>query len=65
MTVGFDPLCSEGEAYAERLRAAGGTVTYRHLPGQIHGFITMGKIIEAAGGALDDAGAALAQAFAG
>ena len=37
---------------AGRWRGAhpGGTVTYRHLPGQIHGFITMGKIIEAAGG---------------
>jgi acetyl esterase len=65
MTVGFDPLCSEGDDYAERLRAAGVTVTHRHLPGQIHGFITMGRIIEAAGGALDDAGAALARAFAG
>jgi acetyl esterase len=65
LTVGFDPLCAEGDDYAERLRAAGVKVTHRHLSGQIHGFITMGKVIEAAGGALDDAGAALALAFAG
>jgi len=65
VTVGFDPLCAEGEDYADRLRAAGVPVTYRHLPGQIHGFITMGKLIPAAGGALDEAGAALALAFAG
>jgi acetyl esterase len=61
--VGFDPLCSEGERYAKLLQEAGVAVTYRHLPGQIHGFITMGKVIGAASGALDEAGAALARAF--
>jgi acetyl esterase len=64
LTVGFDPLCSEGERYAKLLQGAGVAVTYRHLPGQIHGFITMGKVIGAASGALDEAGAALARAFA-
>ncbi len=39
-------------------------VTYRHVPDQIHGFITMGRIIAAAGHRLDDAGLALARAFA-
>jgi acetyl esterase len=64
LTVGFDPLCSEGEQYSEFLQSAGVAVTYRHLPGQIHGFITMGRVIGAATGALDEAGAALAGAFA-
>ena len=59
MTVGFDPLRSEGDDYAAQLGKAGVRVTHRHLPTQIHGFITMGKLIPAAGGALDDAAAAL------
>jgi acetyl esterase len=64
LTAGFDPLCSEGEAFAQHLEAAGVAVTYRHWPDQIHGFITMGKIIAAAGRALDDAGAALKRGLA-
>jgi acetyl esterase len=63
LTAGFDPLCSEGEAFAQQLEAAGVAVTYRHWPDQIHGFITMGRIIAAAGRALDDAGTALGRAL--
>ena len=59
LTAGFDPLCDEGEAYAKRLEAEGVAVTRRLFPGQIHGFITMGKAIPAAGTALDGAGDAL------
>jgi len=65
LTVGFDPLCAEGDDYAARLAAAGVPVTHRHLPRQIHGFVTMGKIITAADGALADAADALAAALAG
>jgi acetyl esterase len=63
LTAGYDPLCSEGELFAQRLRAAGGAVTHRHLPDQIHGFMTMGRIIAAALPAIDDAGAVLARAL--
>ena len=63
LTVGYDPLYTEGEIFAQRLRAAGVAVTHRHLPDQIHGFITMGRIITAARPALEDAGAALARAL--
>ncbi len=49
MTVGYDPLHSEGEAFARALEAAGVAVRHHHVPDQIHGFITMGKIIAAAG----------------
>lgn len=45
MTVGFDPLRDEGEAFAFRLRDAGIEVDYHYLPGQIHGFLTMGRLI--------------------
>jgi acetyl esterase len=59
LTAGFDPLSDEGEAYAKRLEAEGVSVTRRLFPGQIHGFITMGKVIPEAGTALDEAGDAL------
>lgn len=56
LTAGYDPLCDEGEAYARKLVEAGVMVTMRRYPGQIHGFLNMGKIIRAAGEALDEAG---------
>ena len=45
LTAGADPLRDEGVEYAERLKQAGVTVTYRHFPGQFHGFFTMGKLL--------------------
>jgi acetyl esterase len=64
LTAGYDPLCDEGDAYARRLEAAGVAVRHRRIDGQIHGFIGNGKIIRAAGPALDQAAAALHAAFA-
>ena len=64
LTAGFDPLCDEGEAYAARLEAEGVPVTRRLFPGQIHGFITMGKAIGAAETAVLEAADALKAAFA-
>lgn len=63
VTAGFDPLRDEGRAYAERLRAAGGHVTYECFEGMIHGFITMGGAIAAAHHALYRAALGLKQAF--
>ena len=48
LTAGADPLRDEGEEYARRLREAGVPVTYRHFPGQFHGFFTMGKLLQQA-----------------
>ncbi|HEY8554919.1 MAG TPA: alpha/beta hydrolase [Burkholderiales bacterium] len=64
LTAGCDPLRDEGKAYAERLRAAGVEVRYTCYEGQIHGFITMGRMIDAAGRALRESAAALRNAFA-
>jgi acetyl esterase len=48
LTAGGDPLCDEGDEYAERLKQAGVPVAYRHFPGQFHGFFTMGKLLNQA-----------------
>ncbi len=63
LTSGYDPLCDEGVDYAGRLREQGVTVRHRHLPDQIHGFLLMGKIVRAAGPALDEIAAVLKASF--
>lgn len=57
LTAGFDPLWSEGQAYAKTLEAAGVPVTVSDWPGLIHGFLNMGGLVPAAAEALDAAGA--------
>ena len=54
MTAGADPLRDEGDEYAARLKQAGVGVTYRHFPGQFHGFFTMGKLLPQANVALTE-----------
>ncbi len=63
LTAGNDVLCDEGEAYAHRLEQNGIPVQLRHFPDQIHGFMTMGKIVRAAQPALDEVAAALRTAW--
>ena len=45
ITAGFDPLRDEGQAYAERLRAAGVDVAHREYAGQIHAFVSLTRAI--------------------
>ena len=59
-SAGHDPLCDEAFQFAERLRDAGVRVVHRHLPGQIHGYLTLGRVIAEAARTIDAAAAFLA-----
>jgi acetyl esterase/lipase len=63
LTCAYDPLCDEGIAYARRLEREGVRVMHLHFSDQLHGFVGQGKIIRAAGTALDMMAAALKQAL--
>jgi acetyl esterase len=54
LTAGADPLRDEGDEYAARLKQAGVAVSYRHFPGQFHGFFTMGKLLNQANVAVSE-----------
>jgi acetyl esterase len=64
LTAEFDPLRAEGEAYAARLRDAGIAVTLKRYHGMIHGFFSLGAVLDQGKQAMQDAGAALRAAFA-
>ncbi|OBP71380.1 lipase [Mesorhizobium loti] len=55
--AGHDILADEGTAYAERLRVAGVPLVLRPWPGQIHGFVSMGRHILGARQAVSEAAA--------
>lgn len=64
LTAEEDVLRDEGEAYAQRLRAAGVEVAGRRWPGTIHGFWRWQATAEPARAALAEVGAALGAALA-
>lgn len=53
VTAGYDPLVDEGNAYADRLVAAGVPVRHRPHPSLIHGFLSLGGAVRAARAATD------------
>jgi len=53
-TAGFDPLRDEGQAYADRLLAAGVKTIHREFETLIHGFVGMRGAVHAAARAMDD-----------
>ena len=48
LTAGYDPLRDEGLQYADALSAAGNRVQYICFERQVHGFITMGRVLDEA-----------------
>ena len=46
LTAGYDPLRDEGLAYSQRLTQAGNRASHICFERQIHGFITMGRLID-------------------
>jgi acetyl esterase len=64
LTAGFDPLRDEGMEYAARLTAAGSRAMYVCFERQIHGFITMGRVLDEANTAVALCAAELKRALA-
>ncbi|MEK9721596.1 MAG: alpha/beta hydrolase [Quisquiliibacterium sp.] len=52
ITAGFDPLRDEGLHYAHKLSESGNRATHVCFERQIHGFITMGRVIDEANAAV-------------
>jgi acetyl esterase len=63
VTCAYDPLCDEGIAYARRLEREGVRVLHLHFSDQVHGFMSMGRIIRAADLAIDMMAASLRKAL--
>jgi acetyl esterase len=53
LTAEHDVLRDEGEAYAEKLRAAAVPIVHRRFAGQMHGFFTMVNVLPGAADALE------------
>jgi acetyl esterase len=64
LTAGFDPLRDEGIAYAQKLSQGGNLAAHISFERQIHGFITMGRVIDEANAAVRLCAAELRHALA-
>lgn len=63
LTAGYDPLRDEGLQYADALSSAGVPTQYVCFERQIHGFITMGRVLEEANTAVELCAAVLRRAW--
>jgi acetyl esterase len=63
LTVGIDPLCDEGRAYAQRLHDEGVRVNALHLNDQLHGLLSQGNFVRASHLVTDYIGAVLGDAM--
>jgi acetyl esterase/lipase len=63
ITAQIDPLRSEGQTYAEKLKSAGVTVNLRNYDGVTHEFFGMARVLDTAKAAVDAANADLVKAF--
>ncbi|MDB5899170.1 MAG: alpha/beta hydrolase fold-3 domain protein [Ramlibacter sp.] len=63
LTAGYDPLRDEGLQYAHALSAAGSRAALVNFERQIHGFITMGRVIDEANTAVQLCAAQLKEAL--
>ncbi len=65
ITAEYDPLRDEGEAYAQKLRAAGVPTACTRYDGMIHGFFNMFNVLDKGRLAVEEASQALRKAFSG
>lgn len=65
VTAEYDPLRDEGEAYAERLRAADVPVTLHRYDGTIHGIANLAGVLDAGKRMQEEVGTALRAALHG
>lgn len=63
VTAGYDPLRDEGLEYAQKLTEAGTRASLVNFERQIHGFITMGRVIDEANVAVELCAAQLRSAL--
>lgn len=63
ITAAMDPLRDEGEEFARTLMKAGVPVEIKRFDGQIHGFLTMGRIIQDSAVAIADIASELRKVF--
>lgn len=64
LVAGYDPLRDEGVAYAQAMSAAGTPATLVSYERQMHGFITLGRILDEANDAVHLCAAQLRRAMA-
>lgn len=64
LTAGFDPLCADGQKFADRLSAAGVPTEYRCYASTVHGFISFAGVLDLGREALSFLSGRLRQALA-